>query len=183
MKRILTFLFLVIAGFCSAADPVEHRAVSDSYLEPGINVAFPAVAGVFRKNEVSRSFNPMIGTKIRYSDKEGYCADIYIYSLPVGEKELSTAVLNTHYDEVKNAILALATKGFSLKKVVLAEEKKEAVNGLKIYSAEFRLTWTGGKEQNSFLKLFLYKGQVVKLRMSCSKESAEIFAAEIFRCF
>ena len=183
MKKTVTLLLLAIAAFCSAAEPVEHRAVSESYLDPEIKVAFPANAGIFRKNEVSRSFNPMIGTKIRYSDKDGYCADVYIYSLPDTEKGIPPAVLKAHYDEIKAAVLNLSSKGLSLKNVSMTNEKTESLNGLQVYSAEFRLTWTGGKIQNSFLKLFVYQGKIIKIRMSCAKSNAETFASEILALF
>ena len=183
MKILLTLLFLCMTGFSFAAEPVEHRSVSESYLDPEINITFPADAGNFRKNEVSRSFNPMIGTKIRYSDPDGYCADVYIYTLPDAEKEISEAVMKAHSQEVKTAILDLSSKGLSLKKVSLISEKTESMNGLQVYSAEFQLTWADGKHQVSFLKLFAYNGKVIKLRASCSGKSAEIFTSEIFRAF
>ena len=125
----------------------------------------------------------MIGTKIRYSDQDGYCADIYIYSLPDTGKGVPSAVLSAHYAEVKNAILALASKGLSLKNVSLTDDKIESLKGLQVYSAEFQLTWAGGKVQHSYLKLFAYKGKIVKLRMSCTKSDSETFASEIFKSF
>ena len=183
MKPLLILLsgLLLSAGF--AESKVEHRTASDSYTAPEVNVSFPADIGSFRKNEVSRSYNPMIGTKIRYSDPEGFCADVYIYSLPDGKKEISPAALKKHYDELKQAILALSSQGLSLKNVTLSGEKTENRSGLQVYSANFQLVWSDGKTQESSLTLFAYKGQIIKLRVSSAKENANLFADAIIKLF
>lgn len=184
MKNILTLLFLVIAGFSYAADPVQHRSASEVYTDPDLKISFPANAGSFRKNEVSRSYNPMIGTKIRYSDPSGLCAaDIYIYASPDGENVISDGMLKKHYEELKSAILGLPGKGLSLKKVSLTGEKKRNLKGLQVYSADFQMTWEDGLPQSSSLYLFSYKGKIVKLRISGAGKEAEAFSGMILKIF
>ena len=183
MKSFLTLLILLAAGISSAADPVEHRSASEAYTDPETKIAFPAAAGKFRKKEVSRSFNPMIGTTIRYTDPDGYCADVYLYSLPVEKKELSQQLIQKHFQEVKNAVLNLVSKGLALKKVTLTGEKMENRNGIPVYSAEFLLSWSDGITQRSFLKLFFFRGKIIKFRISSDPEHAETFSNEILKIF
>ena len=114
MKYSPIFSVLVLACSVFAVDSaesrLEHRSAAEAYIEPELGVSFPAEAGPFRKQEVIRSFNPLIGTTIRYADREGHCADIYIYALPDGEKSISDRALASHFEEVKKAILSLPSK-------------------------------------------------------------------------
>ena len=185
MKQLLSFFLILIVGACFAAPTVEHRAVSESYEEPEIKIVFPAEIGKFRKNEVSRSFNPMIGTKIRYSDADGYCADIFIYSLPVDAKTVSPTMLEEHYKTVKAAILDLSSRTPSVKKVTLPSEKSifDKKIGSTVYTAAFLLSWNSGKEQTSTMTLFSYKGKVIKLRISCTGDDAEQFSNAVLKIF
>ena len=185
MKQLFSFFLFLSIGACLAAPAVEHRAVSESYEEPEIKIVFPAEIGKFRKNEVSRSFNPMIGTKIRYSDADGYCADIFIYSLPVDAKTISSAMLDEHYKTVRTEILHLSSRSASVKKVTLPSEKSvfDKKIGSTVHTAAFLLSWNSGAEQTSTMTLFSYKGKIIKLRMSCTGEDAEQFSNAILKIF
>ena len=185
MKQLLSFFLILIVGACFAAPTVEHRSVSESYEDPEIKVVFPAKVGKFRKNEVSRSYNPMIGTKIRYSDVDGYCADVFIYTLPVDEKTISAAMLDEHYKTVKTAILDLSSRSKTIKKVSLEKETKvvDGNIGSAVYTASFLLSWDSGSDQTTTLKLFSCKGKIIKLRMSCAGNDAEQFSSAILKAF
>lgn len=183
MKKILPVLFFMTAWLSFAADPIQHRSASEAYVDPDLKVSFPADAGTFRKNEVSRSFNPMIGTKIRYSAGDGACADIYIYSLPNAEQKINSDILKKHFEEAKKAVLGLPAKGLSMKQVVLSAEKCENRGNLQIYSADFILTWNDGSSQSSSMKLFPSREKIVKLRISGTKDHAEQFSTVIVNAF
>lgn len=185
MKRLLSFFLIFGLGTGFAASTVEHRSVSEAYVAPEINIAFPAAVGKFRKNEVSRSYNPMIGTKIRYSDADGFCADIFIYSLPIKETTVSAAELKKHYNTVKEAILGLPSRSASIKKVTMPGETKvfDKKLGSTVYTAAFQISWSTGSDQISTMRMFSCKGQIIKLRMSCSREDAELFADAILKLF
>ena len=184
MKSFPILLFLIFSmGFCFAAEPVEHRPSSEAYTDPEIKIAFPAKAGNFHKKEVFRSFNPMIGTTIRYADPKGDCADIYIYSLPIDKKDFSQKIVQEHFEEVKKAILGLPSKGESLKSVSLSGEQVKAKNGTQVYSAEFQMVWADGIKQVSYLKIFFFHDKIIKLRITGEPDHAESFANEILKIF
>ncbi len=185
MKSLLLFLMLGITGFAVNAEPAEHRPADESYIEPELKIVFPAKAGVFRKQEIIRSFNPMIGTTIRYSNLKGDCADVYLYTSPDGVKEISNEVLNTHFRELIAAILHLPEKGIAVKEVKLIEQKKllDKKNHPFGCSAEFQIIWEDGSAQTSILQLAAYQKKIIKLRMTCSKVHAETFSKVIWKAF
>lgn len=181
MKTVFLFLILFTAGFASAAEPVEHRSSAESYTDPETKAVFPAEAGVFRKQEVIRSFNPMIGTTIRYTNQDGDCADIYIYTLPESSEPPSDELLRKHYQTLKTAILNLPSKGITVKEVKLAEFRELKDQQKKVFacSAEFQITWNDGTTQCSILQLAWYQKKIIKLRMTCSRKNAENFSKTI----
>ena len=178
---ILSVLFLACSVFAvdSAESRLEHRSASEAYTEPELGISFPSEAGPFRKQEVIRSFNPLIGTTIRYADREGHCADIYIYSLPDAET-VSDAVLESHFQNVKKAILSLPSKGRRVTASVLRREVPLSVSGKKAgYTAVFRLTFSGSDSQDSILSMVSVKDRIVKLRMTCEESLAEKFSGAV----
>lgn len=183
MKKPLLYFLIFSLGTAFAASTVEHRSASEPYVDPELKISFPAKAGVFQKNEVSRSYNPMIGSKIRYSDHDGYCADIFLYSLPKKSNTITQAELEAHYKTVKDAILKLGDQSSSIKSVTLLEEDKRIKYKWMVHTAVFQIMWSTGSTQITTLKIFAYKGKIVKLRMSCKRNDAEYFAGEILKSF
>lgn len=183
MKKPLLYFLIFTLGTAFADSTVEHRSVTEPYVDPELKVSFPAKAGAFQKNEVSRSYNPMIGSKIRYSDHDGYCADVFLYTLPGKSNSIAPADLEVHYKTVKEAILKLNVQSPSINSVTLLEEKKQSIQKFTVYTAVFQLMWNTGSTQITTLKMFSYKGKIVKLRMSCKRNDAEYFAGEILKSF
>ena len=182
MKSVFLFLILFTVGFACAAEPVEHRSSAEPYTDLETKAVFPAEAGVFRKQEVIRSFNPMIGTTIRYANQDGDCADIYIYTLPDSSDTPSNERLLEHYRTLKTAILGLPSKEISVKEVKLAgfRELKDKQKRFFAYSAEFQIIWNDGTTQSSILQLAWYQKKIIKLRMTCSRKNAETFSRTIW---
>ena len=86
---------------CAAPDPVyERRPFLEDYVDADTGVRLPPRIGNYRKNEVVKNFNPMIGTVIRYADPQGNCADVYIYSLDTSNLETwdATPIENEQLD-------------------------------------------------------------------------------------
>ena len=132
MKKPLLYFLIFTLGTAFADSTVEHRSVTEPYVDPELKVSFPAKAGAFQKNEVSRSYNPMIGSKIRYSDHDGYCADVFLYTLPGKSNSIAPADLEVHYKTVKEAILKLNVQSPSINSVTLLEEKKKKLLDLRL---------------------------------------------------
>ena len=186
MKFLLILVTALLCGLAVGEEPVRHRPANEAYLEPELNISFPADAGEFRKQEVVRSLNPLIGTTIHYINPDGDCADIYIYSLPDVEKEISSSVAEAHFQSAKQAILTLpARKEITLKKTELVRERPLRIvsSGQTVFangfSAEFRFVWADKTEQYSLLQIIPYKEKIIKLRITCKKEAAGGFSAEI----
>ena len=190
MKPFLSICSVLLLVFCVFAETAEHRPAGEHYLDPEIKVTFPAEIRNFRKQEVIRSFNPMVGTTIRYSDSDGNCADVYIYLHPKAELEISEAQLELHFQELKKAVLSLPEKGMSVKKSEMIREsgiriaqpsgKQNLVNG---HQAVFWITTEGNVAQLSHLILFPFRGKIIKLRMSCDETKASEFTAGIISAF
>lgn len=179
MKYPPIFALLCLACSAFAADTqkskLEHRSVSEAYTEPEIGIVFPAEIGPFRKQEVIRSFNPMIGTTIRYADGQGHCADIYVYALP--EETVTDDVLAEHFRNVKNTILSLPSKGRRVKTAVLLSENPIVSSGRNAgYSAVFELSFSDHEPKKSILSMTSVRNRIVKLRMTCEDASAKEFS-------
>ena len=83
MRRLPYLLLAVLLPFPVPGTPAEQggtlserRPAQESYLDEETGVILPARIGAFRKTEVVRNFNPLIGTVIRYADSDGCSADI-----------------------------------------------------------------------------------------------------------
>ena len=190
MKFLLIIFLAAAAVFCEASVKTEHRSAEEAYLEPEINISFPAMINKFRKQEVVRSYNPLLGTTIRYTDPNGNCADIYIYLHPENEKNVTAESLKTHYQEIKQAILELPSKGVSVKKSELLRE-----SGIKIFPDQKRGDFISGyqaafwisTDENiayiSHLTVFPYKEKMIKMRMSCDENTAAEFSLKVIQLF
>ena len=190
MKPLLSLCSLLLIVFCGFAETAEHRPVAEAYFDPELKLTFPANIREFRKLEVIRSLNPMIGTTVRYSDPAGNCADVYFYMHPESDKEISETQLNTHYQDVKEAIFSLPSKGISVKKVELIRESKIKLGShtdpKKCIIGYQALFWIITKEniaQNSTLILFPFRGRIIKLRMTCDETKSTEFFHGIIQTF
>jgi hypothetical protein len=176
--------------FCDVSGQTEHRPAGEIYLDPEINIAFPASISRFRKKEVIRSFNPMIGTTVRYTDPDGNCADVYIYLHPESEKKITEESLKSHFAVVKQTILYLPSKGASVKKSELLRESgikifpdQKTTESISGYQAAFWISTGENVAYISHLMIFPFKEKIIKLRMSCDENTAAGFSMEIFKLF
>lgn len=146
----------------------ERRPARESYVDGETGVTLPPRIGRFRKTEVVRNFNPLIGTVVRYSDPDGNCGDVYIYSLSGAERTLTQADARAHFRTIHRAIVNLPKKSSQVTEVLPLEEKdlNEPPNVFG-RSALFRIR-IAGDFRTSELTVFPFGSKIVKLRISSS---------------
>ena len=171
------------AGICCAAwvltlsaapDPVyERRPFLEEYVDADTGVRLPPRIGNYKKNEVVKNFNPMIGTVIRYADSQGNCADVYIYSLDTSNLDVSQKAAEAHFKEIKQAVENLPKRLGHVKEVVpLGEEPLKRPPKVLGRSASFRLS-IAGDLRISELAVFPFKRKIIKIRASSSPYSSK----------
>ncbi len=191
LPALLLFLLLpILRGTTDdeAAEKITFLPKNEAYTEPVTGALFPAAApGGYAKNQVSRHLNPVYGTVIRYSNENGACADVYVYSLDTGAKPITPEQMDAHYAEVKKTILDLPGKKGPVSSVSVVEDlifqDRPDIRGTLF------LMGVGEEETFSALVLFLCKGKIVKLRVSYptdrieEKAEANAFIREIIGIF
>ena len=164
-SRLIILLLLFLAWILQAAE-MERHPFRDAYADPDTGISFPAEIGSYRKTEVVRNFNPLIGTVIRYFDTDGGCADIYIYSLDSSKTKISGENFLKHYDHLKKTIQNLSKKTSHVTDIkTLGEaiyQKPPLVSGRQVF---FRMK-IGEELHNSDLTVFPYADKIVKIRIS-----------------
>ena len=157
----------------AAPDPVyERRPFLEEYVDADTGVRLPPRIGNYRKNEVVKNFNPMIGTVIRYADSQGNCADVYIYSLDTSNLDVSRKAAEAHFKEIKQVIESLPKRLGHVKEVVpLGEEALKRPPKVDGRCASFRLSIVGDL-RISELAVFPFKRKIVKIRASTSPYSS-----------
>lgn len=166
--KFILILFLVSVGIIPMEAGTERRSFQEEYADPDTGVRFPAVIGEYRKNEVVRNFNPLIGTVIRYADADGGCADIYIYTLDSSGKKISEENFQAHFREIRKAVEDLPKKSSHVSDVqTLGDEVFKRAPGVSGRRVFYRLNIAGGL-CNSELTVFPFAGRIVKIRISSS---------------
>ena len=157
----------------AAPDPVyERRPFLEEYVDADTGVRLPPRIGNYRKNEVVKNFNPMIGTVVRYADSQGNCADVYIYSLDTSNLDVSRKAAEAHFKEIKQVIESLPKRLGHVKEVVpLGEEALKRPPKVDGRCASFRLSIVGDL-RISELAVFPFKRKIVKIRASTSPYSS-----------
>ncbi len=188
---LLFLVFPILRGTTDdeAAEKITFLPKNEAYTEPVTGALFPAAApGGYAKNQVSRHLNPVYGTVIRYSNENGACADVYVYSLDTGARPVTQEQMDAHYAEVRKTILDLPEKNGPVSSVSVVEEKMLFQDRPDIRGTLF-LMGVGEEETFSALVLFLCKGKIVKLRVSYptdrteEKAEANAFIQEIIGIF
>ena len=175
----------------AAPAPVfERRPFLEEYVDADTGVRLPPRIGNYRKNEVVKNFNPLIGTVIRYADPQGNCADIYIYSLDSTNQVVSEKAALTHFREIKQAIENLPKRlghdGYGnacwrrspkrlghVKEVqALGEEALRCPPKVAGRCATFRLNIIG-ELRISELAVFPFRQKIIKIRASTSPCSSK----------
>jgi len=150
----------------------ERRPFPEDYIDADTGVRFPPAIGVYRKNEVVRNFNPLIGTVVRYADMDGNCADVYIYALESGGGKITDAAVRSHFSEIRKAIENLPKKSTHVSDVqTLGEEPLRYPPHVFGRTASFRMN-IAGDLRNSELAVFPFGNRIVKIRISSSPYSS-----------
>ena len=171
--------FLCLCGVMSAeAQDIFRRPAMESFVDKDTLLVFPAQIDTFQKVRVRKNENPVFGTVVRYENETGTCADVYIYSLDTGAKPVSREMFEKHCRETDRDILNLSEQNPKIKAERLEAPGRKAPEGG--YEMFYRIR-NGSTPMDSVLFLALYKGKLVKVRISYSPEDAdEITHAGLF---
>lgn len=178
MTHFSRHLFSGIVGFlciCSAlpaaAQDVFLRPAMETFIDKETGLEFPAIVDTFQKVRVRKNENPVFGTVVRYENEAGTCADVYIYSLDTGAKAISRDTFEKHCRETDLGILDMPSKSRNIQSVkhIEVSGRKAPENG---FEAHYRIQ-NGSVQMDSVLFLGLYRGKLVKVRVSYFPEDSE----------
>lgn len=163
--------FLCLCGTLSAeAQDIFRRPAMESFVDKDTLLVFPAQVDTFQKVRVRKNENPVFGTVVRYENEAGTCADVYIYSLDTGAKPVRRDMFEKHCQETDRDILNLSAGNPKIKAVHLDAPGRKAPEGG--YEMFYRIQ-NGSTQMDSVLYLALYKGKLVKVRISYSPEDTD----------
>lgn len=178
MKRFLRHLFSGMAGFLcitaalpAVAQDVFLRPAMETFIDKETGLEFPAIVETFQKVRVRKNENPVFGTVVRYENEAGTCADVYIYSLDTGAKAVSRDTFEKHCRETDQGILDMGSTSRNIQSVkhIEASGRKAPENGFEAY---YRIQ-NGSMQMDSILFLALYRGKLVKIRVSYFPEDSD----------
>ena len=172
--------FLCLFGVLSAeAQDIFLRPALEAFVDNDTLLVFPAQIDTFQKVRVRKNENPVFGTVVRYENEDGTCADVYIYSLDTGAKPVQQDMFEAHCRETDEGILKMPEQNPKITSVshIAAPAGKTPEGG---YEAHYRIL-SGSTHMDSILFLALYRGKLIKVRISYSPE--DIDEAEHARLF
>ena len=158
----------VIVAF---AQDVFLRPALEDFIDKDTKLVFPAIVDTFQKVRVRKNENPVFGTVVRYENEAGTCADVYIYSLDTGAKAVRADEFEKHFQETDQGILKLAEQNASIKAVSRLETPDRKVPGPG-REACYRID-SVPDPMDSILYLALYRGKLVKLRVSYAPDDKD----------
>lgn len=173
-----TFLFGTAAGLLclcgiltAAAQDVFLRPAIEAFVDKDTLLVFPAQVDTFQKVRVRKNENPVFGTVVRYENETGSCADVYIYSLDTGAKPVRQDMFEKHCRETDQGILNLSAQNpkITVAHLEATPDRKAPEDG---YEAFYRIQ-NGSTLMDSVLYLGLYKGKLIKVRISYSSEDKD----------
>ena len=163
--------FLCLCGALSAgAQDVFLRPAMEEFVDKDTRLVFPAQVDTFQKVRVRKNENPVFGTVVRYENELGSCADVYIYSLDTAAKPVPQEMFEKHCRETDQGILNLSEQNPKIKVEHLDAADRKAPEGG--FEAFYRIQ-NGSTQMDSVLYLALYKGKLIKVRISYSPEDNE----------
>lgn len=163
--------FLCLCGALSAgAQDVFLRPAMEEFVDKDTRLVFPAQVDTFQKVRVRKNENPVFGTVVRYENELGSCADVYIYSLDTAAKPVPQETFEKHCRETDQGILDLSKQNPKIKVEHLDAAGRKAPEGG--FEAYYRIQ-NGSTQMDSVLYLALYKGKLIKVRISYSPEDSE----------
>ena len=162
---------LCLSAIVAFAQDVFLRPALEDFIDKDTKLVFPAIVETFQKVRVRKNENPVFGTVVRYENESGTCADVYIYSLDTGAKEVSPDDFEKHFQETDQGILKLAEQNARIKAVSRLEtpERKTPAPGRE---ARYRID-SLPVPMDSVLYLALYHGKLVKLRVSYAPDDKD----------
>ena len=163
--------FLCLCGALSAgAQDVFLRPAMEEFVDKDTRLVFPAQVDTFQKVRVRKNENPVFGTVVRYENEAGTCADVYIYSLDTGAKEVLPDVFEKHFVETDQDIMKMPALNPKIKvEPIDVEGRKPSPGGRE---AHYRIQ-NGSTQMDSILFLALYRGKLVKLRISYAPDDKD----------
>ena len=171
---------LCLCGAWSAeAQDIFLRPAMESFVDRDTLLVFPAQIDTFQKVRVRKNENPVFGTVVRYENEDGTCADVYIYSLDTGAKPVQRDMYEKHCRETDQGILDMPAQNPKINSVthIEAPGRKAPGDG---YESHYRIR-NGATEMDSVLYLALYRGKLIKIRISyTSGDTDEIQHAFLF---
>ena len=163
--------FLCLCGVLTAvAQDVFLRPAMEAFVDKDTLLVFPAQVDTFLKVRVRKNENPVFGTVVRYENEMGSCADVYIYSLDTGAKPVQQDLYEKHCQETDQGILKLSAQNPKISVEHISSPGRNAPQGG--FEAFYRIR-NGSTQMDSVLYLALYKGKLVKVRISYSPEDGE----------
>ncbi|MBR4717752.1 MAG: hypothetical protein IKP09_06810 [Lentisphaeria bacterium] len=158
------------AVLCAVAQDVFLRPAMEAFVDKDTLLVFPAQIDTFQKVRVRKNENPVFGTVVRYENELGSCADVYIYSLDTAAKPVQQDAYEKHCLETDQGILNLSAQNPKIKVEHIEAPGRKAPEGG--YEMFYRIQ-NGSTRMDSVLFLALYKGKLVKVRISYSSEDIE----------
>ena len=170
------FLCLLAAVLCLSvivafAQDVFLRPALEDFIDKDTKLVFPAIVDTFQKVRVRKNENPVFGTVVRYENEAGTCADVYIYSLDTGAKDVGVDEFEKHFQETDQGILKLAEQNARIKTVTRLETPDRKTPGPG-REARYRID-SAPDPMDSILYLALYRGKLVKLRVSYAPDDKD----------
>ena len=162
---------LCLSAIVAFAQDVFLRPALEDFIDKDTKLVFPAIVDTFQKVRVRKNENPVFGTVVRYENEAGTCADVYIYSLDTGAKEVRADEFEKHFQETDQGILKLAQQNSRIKSVsrLEAPDRKTPGPGRE---ARYRID-SLPDPMDSILYLALYRGKLVKLRVSYAPDDKD----------
>jgi len=168
----MTVGFLCLCGAQpAAAQDIFLRPAMESFVDKDTGLEFPAIVDTFQKVRVRKNENPVFGTVVRYENEAGTCADVYIYSLDTGAKAVRQDMFEKHCKETDEGILNMPANNRNIKSVkhIEAPGRKAPETG---FEAHYSIL-NGTVQMDSVLYLALYRGKLVKVRVTYFPEDAD----------
>lgn len=184
-KFILTVLLAGNAFLCvhtqeqkADAPKIVYRPADASFKDEFTGLIFKSRISGYNKFAVSCNVNPAYGTIIRYQN-EVACGDVYIYSLDSKGNPVSPEAAEKEFKDVVQTIRTMPERSSLVEAVTLKSD-----TGLElpagVYGQRFQIK-ANGEEMKSLLILFLYKGRIVKIRVSYpADDQQEVHEAILF---
>ena len=174
-RHILTAAagLLCLCGLPQSAEAqdVFLRPAMETFVDKDTRLMFPALVDSFQKVRVRKNENPVFGTVVRYEDEAGTCADVYIYSLDTGAKAVEKDEFEKHFRETDEGILKMPEQNLKIQTVkhIEAPDRKAPAPG---HEAHYRIQ-NGSTMMDSILYLALFRGKLIKLRVSYSPDDKD----------